>query len=101
MWLADPKAISHVLKNSQTIYSKLNKELTALIVDRGVSWAEGIAFSNSTHSQILTSAGDAHKRQRRAMTPAFGLVEAKGLLPYFAQYATKVGNRLMSIERRG
>ena len=33
--------------------------------------------------------GDAHKRHRRAMAPAFGLVEAKGLLPYFMDAAIK------------
>jgi cytochrome P450 len=71
--------------------------MTALVVDRGISWAEGIDFPNSTHSQILTSAGDQHKRQRRAMIPAFGNVEVKGLLPYFAQSATKVWGRLMQI----
>ena len=33
--------------------------------------------------------GDVHKRHRRAMSPAFGLVEAKSLLPYFMNSATK------------
>jgi len=34
--------------------------------------------------------GDIHKRHRRAMAPAFGLVEAKGLVPYFMGTVTKV-----------
>ena len=36
--------------------------------------------------------GDVHKRQRRAMTPAFGLAEAKALLPVFARSADRVGS---------
>lgn len=31
-----------------------------------------------------------HKRHRRVMAPAFGPVEAKGLLPYFMDSAAKV-----------
>lgn len=33
--------------------------------------------------------GEIHKRHRRAMAPAFGLVEAKALLPYFMDAVTK------------
>ena len=41
----------------------------------------------SSRSNDLT--GDVHKRHRRAMAPAFGLVEAKGLLPYFMDTVNK------------
>ena len=99
MWIADPKAISHILKNSDVLYGKPNsmREMIALLTDRGLVWADGSVFSNLVTFQILTWTGDAHKRQRRAMSPAFGLVEAKGLLPYFTQSATKVGSHIMSI----
>ena len=98
MWIADPKAIGHILKNSDTLYGKSNsvREVLVWISDRGLIWADGNALSNLVPFQILTGAGDAHKRQRRAMSPAFGLVEAKGLLPYFAQSVDKVGDRLVS-----
>jgi cytochrome P450 len=101
LWTADPKAISHILKYSDTLYRKPNgmRELIALITDRGLIWADGNTFTYLVPLQILTWAGDAHKRQRRAMSPAFGLVEAKGLLPYFTQSATKVGSYLMSAQR--
>lgn len=100
MWIADPKTINHILKNSVTRYKKMNstREMAALILDRGLAWAEGNAFLNSVSPRILTPIGDAHKRQRRAMAPAFGLVEAKGLSPYFAQSAAKVGGRLTSVQ---
>ena len=99
LWTADPKAIGHILKNCVTLYGKLDssREVISSIIGRGLVWADGSAFSNSAPSRVLTSAGDVHKRQRRAMTPAFGLVEARGLLPYFAQSATKVGSHLLSI----
>ena len=35
--------------------------------------------------------GEMHKRQRRAMAPAFGLIESKALLPHFMDAVTKVG----------
>jgi cytochrome P450 len=103
LWIADPKAMNHVFKNSDALYGKLNstKEVMALFVDRGLIWADGSAFSKFTLSQILTLAGDVHKRQRRAMTPAFGLVEAKGLLPYFVQSATKVRSCFLSVKHCG
>lgn len=100
LWIADPKAINHILKDPATRYKKLNsnREMAALILDRGLAWAEGDAFLNSVSSHILTPTGDAHKRQRRAMTPAFGLIEAKGLSPYFAQSAAKVGSHPTSVQ---
>ena len=103
MWIADPKAINHVFKNSDTLYGKLDstRELISLLLDRGLIWADGSAFSNSALFQIMTSAGDAHRRQRRAMTPAFGLAEAKASLPYFAKSATKVRSSFLSAWRCG
>ena len=99
MWIADPKAINHILKSSDVLYGKLDsaREVVALLTDRGLVWAEGNVLSNLVPFQILTRTGDAHKRQRRAMSPAFGLVEAKALLPYFAQSANKVGIFLVSL----
>jgi len=100
LWIADPKAINHILRNSGTVYRKGDsmRELTALVLDRGLSWADGKAFSKSIYPDILTVTGDVHKRQRRAMTPAFGLVETKGLLPYIAQSATKVRLCVMPVQ---
>jgi len=45
-----------------------------MLFDRGVAWAEG----------------DVHKRQRKAMAPAFGLSESKALVPRFLLVANKV-----------
>jgi len=100
LWVADPKAINHIFRNSGTLYKKTDRvrEAIALVLDPGLSWADGKAFSKSIYPDILTATGDVHKRQRRAMTPAFGLVEIKGLLPYIAQSATKVHPCVMLVQ---
>ena len=98
MWIADPKAINHILQKSGYLYAKPSdvRERTALLVDRGISWAEGRLFvthhtqSFPTSSSSNNFTGDVHKRHRRAMAPASGLVEAKGLLPCFMDSVAKV-----------
>ena len=75
MWIADPKAISHVLhSNDLWVKTAAHREINAVLLDRGLSWAEG----------------DAHRRQRKALTPAFGLSESKALMPRFLLVANKV-----------
>lgn len=49
----------------------------AILLDRGLVWAEG----------------DVHRRQRKALTPAFGLSESKALMPRFLLVANKVGEK--------
>jgi hypothetical protein len=46
----------------------------AVLFDGGLGWAEG----------------DVHRRQRRALTPAFGPSESKALMPCFLSVANKV-----------
>lgn len=46
----------------------------AVLLDRGLVWAEG----------------DVHRRQRKALTPAFGLSESRALVPRFLLVANKV-----------
>ena len=74
------------------------RELIVLILDRGLAWAEGNAFPNPAYPHTLTTIGEAHKRQRKAMSSAFGLAEAKELLPYFARSATKVRGCFLKIQ---
>ena len=77
------------------------QEIIALLGDRGVGWAEGEL--TITNQSLLTSslsnkpAGDVHKRQRRAVAPAFGPLEAKGLLPYFMGCVTKARELLLHL----
>ena len=48
-----------------------------MLLDRGVVWAEG----------------STHRRQRKALTPAFGLSESRALIPRFLLVANKVRER--------
>ena len=64
--------------------------MLAMLLDRGLSWADGNVVLGSAYPHILTIPGEVHKRQRKAMNPAFSLTETKGLLPSFAESATKV-----------
>ncbi|KAF9645980.1 cytochrome P450 [Thelephora ganbajun] len=79
LWIADPKAIHHILQGSSHLYGKLHstREVTASFLDKGLSWAEG----------------DVHRRQRKAMAPAFGLVGAKGLFPYFLRCSNSLADK--------
>ena len=43
LWIADPKALNYILQKSGYLYAKPAnfQELSALVTDRGVIWAEG------------------------------------------------------------
>jgi cytochrome P450 len=75
LWIADPKALFHILHSSDLwVKSATSRELVAVLQDRGLVWAEG----------------DVHKRQKKALTPAFGVSESKALMPCFLSVANKV-----------
>ena len=101
MWIADPKAANHILQKSGYLYAKPgeNQEISALFNDFGLPSVEGELSATDRSSRSSDNpTGEVHKRQRRAVAPAFGLVEARGLLPHFMDAVTKVGElRLCSI----
>ena len=78
---SDPKAIQHIYANSNTfVRQKNNRELIKMIVGPGVTIVNG----------------DAHRRQRRVMQPAFGLSHLKALFPVFMRHVQKVAAAHMS-----
>jgi len=93
LWIADPKAINHILQKSGYLYAKTTnaREGITLLTGPGIFWAEGKLPIATSPFFLSTNnpSGDVHKRYRRAMAPAFGHVEAKGFLPYFMDTATK------------
>ena len=95
MWIVDPKAIHHILQVSPHLYEKtlFAKELSEALMDRGLPAVDG-AFPLLTHAILPSNRkpGDEHKRHRRAMAPAFGLIESKALYPYFACCSNTVGH---------
>ena len=52
----------------------------------GTGW---VVYRDFASSLPNVPTGDVHKRHKRVMAPAFGLVEAKALLPYFMDAVTK------------
>jgi cytochrome P450 len=88
LWVADPKAVQHIFQGPDRLYEKphFQRERIAMLTGWGVGTVEGELHPMSPLICLLIStSGDAHKRQRRAMAPAFGLVEAKALYPHFTR----------------
>jgi len=102
LWVADPKAINHILHKSGYLYAKPNdlQEQAALLTDRGIVSVGGESPTFLASSSFNDPTGEVHKRHRRAMAPAFGLVESKGLLPYFMDAATKACEPCLHISSR-
>jgi cytochrome P450 len=93
LWVADPKAIHHILQATSYLYQKsaASMELLETILDKGLVSVEGaFPFVDQVAQLLIVNLGDVHKRQRRVMTPAFGLVEAKALYPYFIRCSNSV-----------
>ncbi|KAJ7753314.1 cytochrome P450 [Mycena maculata] len=73
--LSDPKAIQHLFSRDAYGYVQRPpaKRFTERLIGRGLFWAEG----------------DSHKRQRRALNPAFSPESIKNLTPIFFDSAYK------------
>ena len=72
---SDPKAIQHIYANANTFVRQTNsRELLEMLMGPG----------------LVTVGGEAHKRQRRAMQPAFGIAQLKALFPVFVRHIEKV-----------
>jgi cytochrome P450 len=100
LWVADPKAIHRILQGPNYLYQKpsTHRVLMATVLDRGLSWSEGNSPLMPRRAQsLILNLGDVHKRHRRAMIPAFGLVEAKALYPCFTQYSNLVSHRTIHV----
>ena len=108
LWVADPKAINHILQKSGYLYEKSSniREQVALVAGRtSILATEGELLITMHQRSVLSSPndpkGDTHKRHRRVIAPAFGLVEAKSLVPHFMDVVTKARNlRIRSRARR-
>ena len=99
LWIADPKAIHHIFQGSDRLYEKphFQRERIAMLSGWGVGTVEGDLFLiPCVICFLISTLGDTHKRQRRAMAPAFGLVEAKALYPYFTRCFNSVGHHSTS-----
>ena len=95
LWIADPKAIHHILQATNYLYQKPPHLLEILesILDKGLVSVEG-ELSHVSHvvQPIIVCSGDVHKRQRKVMASSFGLGEAKALYPYFSRGSDAVSH---------
>ena len=93
MWVADPKAIHHILQGSSSLYEipSITSEIISALTDRGLAAVVGeFPLISRVEQASILNTGGVHNRQRRAMAPAFGLVEAKALYFYFNHCANSV-----------
>ncbi|KAF8173848.1 cytochrome P450 [Mycena galopus ATCC 62051] len=74
--LSDPKALTHCYNTERAVYVRIESERQFIgsIFGRGVLWAEG----------------DMHKRQRKALTPAFSNAAIRKLTSVFFDSAYKL-----------
>ncbi|KAJ6544252.1 cytochrome P450 [Mycena capillaripes] len=74
--LTDPKAVTHFYSSERVVYTKTENDRLFIgrIFGRGVLWAEG----------------DMHKRQRKALTPAFSNAAIRRLTAVFYDSAYKL-----------
>ncbi|KAF9789656.1 cytochrome P450 [Thelephora terrestris] len=76
LWVADPKALHQIFHATSYLYRKSasSREMNAIIADPG----------------LLAADGATHRRQRKAMMPAFGLTASRELLPRFVEVVDKL-----------
>ena len=100
LWIADPKAIHHMLQGTSYLYQKPAHfmRIVQMFLDRGVGAVEGEFTPTSHVLHLIASLGDDHKRQRRVIAPAFGLIEAKALYPCFSQCSNSVSHYVLNHE---
>ncbi|KAJ6459949.1 cytochrome P450 [Mycena sanguinolenta] len=77
--LYDPKAVNHFYSSERSVYvkSQLGRAIISSLFGRGLLWAEG----------------EGHKRQRKALTPAFSNATIRRLTSVFYESSYKLKTR--------
>lgn len=95
--IADPKALQRIFNTSAYRYPKLPniRAISRMTSGKGIVWAEG-TYMVQNHSrsgtQMVISAGEDHKRQRKVLLPGFGGPESKAFLNIFKGTAESVSS---------
>ena len=94
LWVADPKALHHIFQATSYLYQKPAHllEINSIVTDHGLLATQGEDKlpCQSFFFQLILSPGADHRRQRKAMMPAFGLTASRELLPRFTEVVDKV-----------
>ncbi|KNZ71834.1 Cytochrome P450 3A4 [Termitomyces sp. J132] len=74
--VADPKALQYIYRTAGTKWRKpeIRREFGRIYLGRGIAWAQG----------------DDHKRHRKILTPAFGNLENRDMIPSFLENAERL-----------
>ncbi|KZT12277.1 cytochrome P450 [Laetiporus sulphureus 93-53] len=82
LYVADPKALHHILLKDEQIYPESNQTivLNSLLLGPG----------------LLSTLGELHKRQRRMLNPAFSVSHIRSMLPLFYEIVHKLRNAIKS-----
>lgn len=80
LMVADPKGIQHILQGAGYNYPKSeeDRQLLRMVSGDGLAWVHG----------------DAHRRQRKVMNPAFSAAQLRDFLPLFHKRAAKLVQRM-------
>lgn len=105
LFLADPKSLHHVMQASPYGYKRVSGQrvISALVMDRGLLWADGtkMVYPLFPISDRLSSTGDVHKRQKRAILPAFSVPEIRAFLPIFLSDIEKIAAKWQDMIHTG
>ncbi|KAK0239749.1 cytochrome P450 [Armillaria nabsnona] len=74
--VADPKALQYIYQTAGTKWRKpdIRREFGHIYLGKGIAWAQD----------------DDHKRHRKILTPAFGNLESRGMIPAFLESAERL-----------
>ncbi|KAI8994051.1 cytochrome P450 [Trametes punicea] len=86
LWTIDPRALNHILTHANDYQrAEASRRFLADTLGRGILFEEG----------------EAHRKQRRIMNPAFGPVQIRDLTPIFVQKATQLRDLWLRAVRSG
>ncbi|OBZ79102.1 Protein LUTEIN DEFICIENT 5, chloroplastic [Grifola frondosa] len=76
LMISDPKALQYIYQNVDKNWLKpiARRELGRMFLGRGIAWSEA----------------EDHKRHRKIMTPAFGNIESRGMMPVMRSVAQRM-----------
>ncbi|KZT18500.1 cytochrome P450 [Neolentinus lepideus HHB14362 ss-1] len=83
LMICDPKAIQHIFQTNFTNYTQppQDREVLRTLLGPGIAWADA----------------DTHRRHRKVMSPAFGVAQAKSLIPLFRATAESLTSKWRTI----
>ncbi|KAG6811664.1 hypothetical protein H0H92_006377 [Tricholoma furcatifolium] len=78
-------ALQYIYQTAGTKWRKpeIRREFGRLYLGKGIAWAQGHTFP----------VDDDHKRHRKILTPAFGNIESRGMIPAFLESAERLCDR--------